>query len=68
MLFAYVLVEGWTVHPHVYCFPDSSYQVLVLPPHNTEVFNGGTMTCDDKMVIHWGGGLQVYPEPLFKCS
>ena len=41
---------------------------LILPPHNTEIFNGGTMTCDVVMVIYWGGGLQVFPEPLSKCS
>ena len=30
---------------------DSSDQVLVLLPHNTDVINGGTMTSDVKMVI-----------------
>ena len=29
MVFAYVLVEGWIIHPYVYCFFDSSDQVLV---------------------------------------
>ena len=43
MVFAYVLVEGWTIHPYVYCFFDSCDQVLVHLPHNTEVVNGGTM-------------------------
>ena len=68
MVFAYVLIEGWTIHPYVYCFFDGTDQVLVLPPHNTEVVNGGTMTSDVKMVMYWGGGLQVLPEPLSKCS
>ena len=68
MVLAYVPVEGWTIHPYVYCFFDSSDQVLVLPPDNTEVINGGTMTSDVKMAIYWGGGLQVFPEPLSKCS
>ena len=56
----YVLVEGWILHPYVYCFFDSSDQVLVLPPLNAEVVNGGTMTSDGKMVIYWGGA--------FRCS
>ena len=60
MVFAYVLVEGWIVHPYLYCFFDSSDQVLVLPPHNAEVPNGGIMTSDVKMVIYWEGGLQVF--------
>ena len=68
MVFAYVLVEGWIVHPYVYCFFDSSDQVLVLPPHNAEVLNGGIMTSDVKMVIYWEGGLQVFSEPLSKSS
>ena len=48
MVFAYVFVEGWTIHPYVYCFFDSSDQALVLPPYNTEVVNVGTMTGDVK--------------------
>ena len=68
MVFAYVLVEEWPIHPYVYCFFDSSDQVMVLPPNYTEVFNGGTMTSDVKMAINWGGGLQVFPEPLSMCS
>ena len=68
MVFAYVLVEGWIVHPYVYCFFDSSDQVLVLPPPNAEGPNGGIMTSDVKMVIYWGGGLQVFSEPLSKSS
>ena len=60
MVFSYVLVEGLTVHPYVYCFFDSSDQVLVLPPHNAEVLNGGIMTSDVKMAIYWEAG--------FRCS
>ena len=36
-----------------------SDEVLILPPHNTEIFNAGFMTCDVIMVINWGGGLKV---------
>ena len=68
MVFGYVSIEAWIIHPYVYCFLDSSDEVLILPPHNTKIFNSGTMTCDVVMVIYWGGGLQVLPEPLFKCS
>ena len=68
MVLAYISVEGWIIHPYEYCFPDSSDEVLILPSHNTEIFNGGTMTCDVVMVICWEGGLQVFPEPLSKCS
>ena len=66
MVFAYVLVEGWIVHLYVYCFFDSSDQVLVLLPHTAEVLRGGIMTSDVKMVIYWEGGLQVFSEPLSK--
>ena len=39
------------------CFLDGSDEALILPPHNAEIFNGGTMTCGVVMVIYWGGGL-----------
>ena len=57
MVLAYVLIEGWIVHPDVYCLLDGSDEVLVLPPHNTKIFNSGIMTCDVLMVMYWGGGL-----------
>ena len=63
MVFAYVLVEEWTIHPYVYCFFGSSDQVLALPAHYTEGINGGTMTSDVKLVTYWEGGLQVFTEP-----
>ena len=68
MVFAYVSIKGWIIHPYVHCFLDSSDEVLILPPHNTEIFSGGTMTRDVGMVIYWEGDLQVFPEPLSKCS
>ena len=68
MVFAYVSIEGWIIDPYVYSFFDSSDEVLILPPLNTEIFNGGTKTCDVVMVIYWGGELLVFPEPLSKCS
>ena len=63
MVFAYVLVEGWTIHPYVYYCFDSSDQVLVLPPHYTKVFNGGTVISNVEMVINWGDDLQMFLEP-----
>ena len=60
MVFAYVPIERWIIHPCVYCLLDSSDDVLILPPHNTEIINGGTMTCDVVMVTYWGGSLQVF--------
>ena len=68
MVLAYVPVEGWIIHPYVYCFLNGSNEVLILPPYNAEISNGGTMMCGVVMVIYWGGGLQVFSEPLSKCS
>ena len=68
MVVSHVIVEGWTIQPYVYCFFDSSDQVLVLPSHNTEVVSGGVMTSDVKVVTYWGGGLQVFPKSLSKHS
>ena len=52
MVLAYVSVEGWIVHPYVYCLLNGSHEVLIHPPHNAEMFNGGTMTCGVVMVIY----------------
>ena len=52
IVFTYVSIEGWIINPYVYCFLDSPDEVLILPPHNTEIFNGGTMTYDVVMVIY----------------
>ena len=56
MVLAPVFIEGWIVHPDVYCLFNGSNEVLVLPPHNAKLFNGGVMTCDVLMVMYWGGG------------
>ena len=58
VVFAYVSIYRWTFHPDINCFLNSSNEVLVLPPHNTEIFSAGFMTCDVVMVIYWGGGLR----------
>ena len=57
MVLAYVCIEGWIVHPDVYCLFDGSNEVLILPPHNAEIVNGNVMTCDVLMVMYWGVGL-----------
>ena len=43
-------------------------RVLVLPPYNAEIINGGIMICDSLVVIYWGGGLQMFLKPLSKSS
>ena len=60
MVFAYISIQGWIVHPYINCFFYSSDEVLILPPHNTEIFYVGFMTCAVIMVIYWGGGLEVF--------
>ena len=57
MVLAYVSFEMWIVHPDVNSLFDGSNEVLILPPHNTEIISGGIMTCDVLVVIYWGGGL-----------
>ena len=39
MVLAYVSIEGWIVHPDVNSLFDQSNEVLILPPHNTDIFN-----------------------------
>ena len=57
MVLAYVSIEGWIIPPDVNSLYNSCDEVLVLPPHNTEIINGGIMTCGVLVVIYWGGGL-----------
>ena len=68
MVFAYVFIEGWIIDPYVYCFFYGSHEVLVLPSHYAEIFYSSSMTCGAVMVIYWGRGLQIFFEPLPKCS
>ena len=57
MVLPYVSIEGWVVHPDVNSLFDGSNKVLVPPPHNTEIINGGIMTCDVLVANCLGGGL-----------
>ena len=52
---------------HVYSFFYKSHEVLVLPPHNIEIFQCNGMTCGVEMVIYWGRGLKMLLEPLPEC-
>ena len=52
MVFAYVFVQGWDIDPSVYRFFYESHEVLVLPPHYTEIFQCSGMICGVTMVIY----------------
>ena len=39
MVLPYVSIERWIVHPDVNSLFDGSNEVLVFPPHNTEIIN-----------------------------
>ena len=52
MVLAYVSIEGWIIHPDVNSLFNGSDEVLVLPPHSTEIINGGIMTCGVLVVIY----------------
>ena len=66
MVFAYVLIKGWIVDPNVYSFLNQPHEVLILPPHYTEVIKCSVMTCDVAMVIDWGGALEMLFKPFTK--
>ena len=55
MVLAYVSIEGWIVDPYIQSFFDSSHEVLVLSPHNTEILNRDIVN-SDVMVKYWEGG------------
>ena len=44
-----------------------SHEVLVIPLHYNEIFQCSGMTCDVIIVIYWGRGFKMFPEPLPKC-
>ena len=60
MVPAYISIEGWIIHPDVNDFFYGSDEVLLLPPYNAEISNGGIMTCDVLVVIYGKGA--------FRCS
>ena len=68
MVFAYVSVEGWIIDPYVKSFFDSSHEDLLLSPHNTKILYRDFVTSDVVVVKYWGGGLEMFFEPLSKCS
>ena len=66
MVLAYISIEGWIIQPDVNGLFNGSDEVLIFPPHNGEIINGGVMTSDVLVVIYWGGGLQMFSKPLTK--
>ena len=52
----------------IYSFFDGSHEVLVLPPNYTEIIYGDIVTRSVIMVLYWGRGLQMFFEPLCRCS
>ena len=66
MEFDYVSIQGWIVDPYKQCFFYCSFEVLVLPPHYTEIFNIDVMTSGVGMVKYGGRCLLMFFEPLSK--
>ena len=52
MVFAYVSVQGWIVDPYVYGFSYQPHEVVILPPHYTEIVHCSGMTCG-VAIRHW---------------
>ena len=50
----FLLRDGLLILMYIASF--MSHEVLVLPPHYTEIFQCSGMTCGVKMVIYWGMG------------
>ena len=44
MVFAYVLVEGWTIDSYVHGFFDQPGEILFLPTHYLEIIKCGSVT------------------------
>ena len=65
MVFAYVLIQRWIIHPYIYI---DSFMVLVLPPYYAKIFNSCKMTCGVTLVINGGESLQMFFGPFAKCS
>ena len=57
MVFAYISVHGWIVDPYVYGFFYQPHEVMILPPHYTEIIQYSGMTCGVTMAINWSRGL-----------
>ena len=68
MVLAFVSIKGWIIDPYKQCFFYQSAEVLLFPPHYAEIFYSDLVTSGVKMVIYWGRCLEVFFEPLSKCS
>ena len=60
MVFAYVLIQGWTIDSYEHCFFYQPKEVLLLPTHYAEIFKLGSMT--------QGVAVVMYGEGAFRCS
>ena len=65
-LCAYVSIQWWIIDHYVYSFFYQPHEVVILPPHYTEVIQCSDMTCDVTVVINQGRGLEMFSEPLSK--
>ena len=68
MVFAYVLIQGWTIDSYEHWFFYQPGEVLLLPTHYAEISKWGSMTWGVAVVMYGGGGLQMLFIPLSKCS
>ena len=50
----------------MYTFFNQPHEVVILPPHYTEVIQCSGMICDVAVVINWGRGLEMFSLPLSK--
>ena len=58
---------AWIIDPYVYSFFYQPHEVVILPPHYTEVIQYIGMTSDVTVVINWGRDLEMFSKPLSKC-
>ena len=68
IVFTYIPIQGWIVDPYIQSFFNGSHEVLLLSPHNTKILQWDLVTSGVKMVKDWGGGFEMFLEPLSKCS
>ena len=64
MEFANISIQGWIVDPYEQCFFYCSFDILVLPPSYTKIFNGDVMTSDAGVVKYGGRCLLMFLESL----
>ena len=60
MVFAYVLVKGWTIDSYVHGFFDQPGEILFLPTHYLEIIKCGSVTWGVTVVMNGRGGLEMF--------